>query len=108
MNNSYRDVLKLCRSFYWADDKGREWSKVLKGVFVFFVCLFVFFFLTNFIIIASAQKEFRDCMHEKDPLVRARMVFVGRSCLEELRVKFESMEQAIKKRIEVTKETRKS
>lgn len=78
----YREILKLAKSFYWANDKGEPWSVVLRE---------------------SARKEFREARHEKDPLAIARMVYVGWHCLNDMRSKFNVMEEQIKKRIEVTK-----
>lgn len=56
----YRDILRACRPFVWKDDKGRLWSQVLKE---------------------NARKEFEECRNEKDPLLIARLLFVGRDCL---------------------------
>ena len=59
----YREILRRTRSFYWPNDKGEPWNKVLQE---------------------SARKEFEQARHETDPLIVARMLVVGRDCLMQL------------------------
>ena len=75
----YRDVLRTCRAFYWSNDKGIPWRKILQE---------------------SARKEFEIGRMEKDPLVIARMLFVGRQCVEETRNRFNEVENVIRKQVE--------
>jgi hypothetical protein len=56
----YRDILRTCKTFVWKNDKGIMWSHVLRD---------------------NARKEFEQCKHEKDPLVVAQLLFIGRDCL---------------------------
>ena len=59
----YRDILRRSRSFYWPNDKGEPWNKVLQE---------------------SARKEFEQARHETDPLIVARLLVVGRDALMQL------------------------
>ncbi len=56
----YRDILRTARMFTWKNEAGEEWGAVLA---------------------ANARKEFEQARFETDPLVLARMHFVGRDCL---------------------------
>lgn len=56
----YRDILKSCRVFSWNNEKGIKWSNILKE---------------------NARKEFEQSKYEKDPLIIAQLLFVGRDCL---------------------------
>jgi hypothetical protein len=78
----YRDVLRTCRTFYWSNDQGIPWCRVLRE---------------------SARKEFEQGRNENDPLIIARMLFVGRQCVEETRNKFNNVEEVIRQRIDKTK-----
>ena len=59
----YRDILRRSRSFYWPNDKGEPWNKVLQE---------------------SARKEFEQARYETDPLIVARLLVVGRDALMQL------------------------
>ncbi|GBG25650.1 WD repeat-containing protein pop2 [Hondaea fermentalgiana] len=78
----YRDCLRMARCFYWADDNGEPWSVVLKR---------------------SARKEFEEARNETDPIIIARMLVVGRQCVEDMKRKFNETEDAIRKRIDRTR-----
>jgi len=54
----------------------------------------------------SARNEFEAHRHERDPLIVARLLVVGRHCLEETRVKFNAMEGQIKSHIDGTRTRR--
>lgn len=82
MLSLYRDVLRTCRVFYWSNDQGVPWCRVLRE---------------------SARREFEEARQEKDPLIIARMLFVGRECVENTRRKFDNVEGVIKKRIDDTR-----
>ena len=77
----YREILRHCRRFHWCNDKGEPWNKLLKD---------------------SARKEFEQARDEpvglrassksqattlapdaQDPLLVARMLVVGRQCLDD-------------------------
>eukprot|EP00512_Aurantiochytrium_limacinum_P001992 CAMPEP_0171484662 /NCGR_PEP_ID=MMETSP0958-20121227/124_1 /TAXON_ID=87120 /ORGANISM="Aurantiochytrium limacinum, Strain ATCCMYA-1381" /LENGTH=97 /DNA_ID=CAMNT_0012017385 /DNA_START=195 /DNA_END=488 /DNA_ORIENTATION=- len=79
----YRDCLRVARCFYWCNDDGEPWSRVLKE---------------------SARKEFEEARYEKDPIIVARMLVVGRQCVEDMKRKFNETEDAIRKRIENTRQ----
>jgi len=49
--------------FDWTDEKGRRWGDVLAQ---------------------NARSEFEEARHEKDPLLIARMVVVGREALQKV------------------------
>jgi len=80
--NLYRDVLRTCRAFYWSNDKGIPWSRVLRE---------------------SARKEFEQARTERDPVIIARMLFVGKQCVEETRNGFNKAEEVIRNRVEKTR-----
>jgi hypothetical protein len=74
----YRVCLRSARAFYWADEKGEQWSKVLR---------------------ASARKEFEMNRHERDPLEIARLVVSGHGYVTEVEKRFTDMEQKMKEHI---------
>lgn len=51
----------------------------------------------------SARKEFEEARHEKDPLIVARLLVVGRDCLQQTQNKFHDMEKAIRDRVTNTR-----
>jgi hypothetical protein len=80
--NLYRDVLRTARSFYWSNDKGVPWYRVLRE---------------------SARKEFEEARNEKDPVIIMRKILIGRQCIDETKRRFNGVEEVIKKRIEGTR-----
>ncbi len=50
-----------------------------------------------------ARKEFEEARHERDPLIVARLLVVGRDCLMNVQNRFNAMEQAIKDRVTRTR-----
>ena len=78
----WRDVLRTSRAFYWSNEKGIPWCRVLRE---------------------SARKEFEEARHEKDPVIIMRLLVVGRQCVDETRRRFNDVENVIRKRIENTR-----
>ena len=74
----YRTMLRSARMFYWADEKGEQWKKVLS---------------------TSARKEFEMNRHQRDPLEIARLVVSGHGYVEEIERRFVDMEQKMKEHI---------
>ena len=60
----YRDVLRLSRVFTWRNEKHELWRDIVSN---------------------NARKEFEQARYEKDPLIVARLLFVGRDCLNQTR-----------------------
>ncbi len=75
----YRDILRASRMFIWRNDKGELWSDLLRK---------------------NARKEFEQAKYENDPLVIARLLFVGRDCLNQTKQKLESTIAAVKNNID--------
>ena len=78
----YRQILRSCRAFYWENEQGQPWSRVLRE---------------------SARKEFEQCRHEQDPLEIARMIVVGHNCVAETEKRFCEMEEKMKEHIASTR-----
>ena len=78
----YRSILRSCRAFYWENEQGEPWSRVLRQ---------------------SARKEFEQCRHEVDPLEIARMIVVGHNCIAETEKRFTDMEESMKAHIASTR-----
>mmetsp|Transcript_8246 Transcript_8246/g.25515 ORF Transcript_8246/g.25515 Transcript_8246/m.25515 type:complete len:92 (+) Transcript_8246:50-325(+) len=78
----YRDILRACRHFHWCNDKGEPWNEILRR---------------------NARKEFEEARHEKDPLLVARMLVVGRQCLDDTQRKFDATQRKIAERVEATR-----
>ena len=68
--------------FIWRTDKGELWSDILRK---------------------NARKEFEQAKYEKDPLVIAKLLFVGRECLNQTKQRFESAMSAMKDNIDKTR-----
>ena len=78
----YRSILRASRAFYWENEQGEPWSRVLRK---------------------SARKEFEQCRHEVDPLEIARMIVVGHNCIAETEKRFTDMEESMKRHIASTR-----
>ena len=78
----YRDILRMARLFTWRNEKHELWRDV---------------------VVSSARKEFEQARHEKDPLLVARLLFVGRDCLNQTRDKFASKLSAIQDQVDKTR-----
>mmetsp|Transcript_14372 Transcript_14372/g.36396 ORF Transcript_14372/g.36396 Transcript_14372/m.36396 type:complete len:95 (+) Transcript_14372:113-397(+) len=78
----YREVLRTAKCFYWPNDDGEQWSVVLRR---------------------NARKEFEAAREETDPLIIARLLVVGRDCLHEVQHRFNAMEDAIRERVNKTR-----
>jgi len=63
----YRDILRASRLFTWPNEAGEPWSNVLRR---------------------NARKEFEQARGENDPEVIARLLFVGRDCLNQTTERF--------------------
>jgi 3-methyladenine DNA glycosylase Tag len=63
----YRDIIRACRLFNFKNEAGERWSTVLQK---------------------NARKEFEQARHERDPEIIARLLFVGRDCLNQTVDKF--------------------
>ena len=63
----YRDILRAAGQFTWRNNKGELWRDVLK---------------------VNARKEFEQAKFERDPAIVARLLFVGRDCLNVTTDKF--------------------
>ena len=62
----YRDILRAARAFTWVNEAGQPWGSVLA---------------------ANARTEFEQARYEADPLIVARLQFVGRDCLNQTKDK---------------------
>ena len=78
----YRDILRVCRGFTWCDKEGRPWSVVLKK---------------------NARKEIEEAKYEKDPLLIARMLVVGRDCLDKTTIGLSQAAQDFKNNVDRTR-----
>ena len=78
----YREVLRTARAFYWPNEHGEPWSRVLRR---------------------SARKEFEEARHVRDPLEIARLLVVGRQCVTETEQRFTDMEEKMKEHIAKTR-----
>jgi len=78
----YRDILRTARMFTWKNEAGAEWGAVLA---------------------ANARKEFEQARFETDPLVLARMLFVGRDCLTQTKDKIASAVVKMRENIDKTR-----
>ena len=78
----YRDVLKAAKHFTWVNKEGVPWNKILKE---------------------NTRKEFEQARYEKDPMLIAQMIVVGRDCLNQTAEKYSSAAQAFRDNIDKTK-----
>jgi hypothetical protein len=78
----YRDILRLARVFTWRNEKHELWRDIVSS---------------------NARKEFEQARHEKDPLLVARLLFVGRDCLNQTRERFASKMQSIQDDVDKTR-----
>jgi len=78
----YREILRTSKRFHWCNEKGEPWSAILR---------------------ANARKEFEQSREERDPLILAKMLAVGRQCLLDTQYKFDMAEMKIWKNIESTR-----
>ncbi|CAN0142696.1 unnamed protein product [Ectocarpus sp. 12 AP-2014] len=78
----YREILKATRLFHWCNEKGEPWGEILRE---------------------SSRKEFEQARHETDPLVVARLLVVGRQCLNDTIRGLEKTERRIADKITETR-----
>ncbi|CAN0016885.1 unnamed protein product [Ectocarpus sp. 6 AP-2014] len=78
----YREILKATRLFHWCNEKGEPWGRILRE---------------------SSRKEFEQARHEMDPLVVARLLVVGRQCLNDTIRGLEKTERRIADKITETR-----
>jgi hypothetical protein len=69
----YRAILRSTQRFHWCNEKGEPWSGVLR---------------------ASTRSEYEAARHERDPLIVARLLVVGRQALHDAQQKFDDAEAA--------------
>ena len=60
------EILRTARRFYWPNDHGESWRDVLRR---------------------EARKEFEQAREERDPLIVARLLVVGRDCVMQTQYK---------------------
>ena len=80
----YREILRTARAFYWPNEDGEPWSQVLSK---------------------SARKEYEEARYERDPLIIARLLVVGRDAMMQAQNKFTEMEEKMKEHISKTRGT---
>jgi hypothetical protein len=78
----YRDILRAARMFTWRNQAGELWSDVLRK---------------------NARLEFEQARNEKDPLVIARMLVVGRDALNQATDKVFAATKAMNDNIDRTR-----
>lgn len=78
----YRDILRATRMFTWRNQAGELWSDVLQK---------------------NARKEFEQAKYEKDPLIIARMLVVGRDALNQTTDKLLAATKAVHDNIDRTR-----
>ena len=78
----YRDILRACRNFTWVNESGQSWRDVLRN---------------------NARKEFEQSRNEREPLVVARLLFVGRDCLNQTQEKLAEAHKKIAENIDKTR-----
>ena len=78
----YRDILRATRMFTWRNQAGELWSDVLKK---------------------NARMEFDQARFERDQLIVARMLVVGRDALNQTTEKFAAAAKAVNDNIDRTR-----
>ena len=78
----YRDILRASRKFIWTNPQGELWSSIIK---------------------INARKEFEQARFERDTLIVARLLFVGRDCLNTTLEKLSVTNNIIQSNIDKTK-----
>ncbi|GAB5037808.1 Hypothetical protein NocV09_10900070 [Nannochloropsis oceanica] len=78
----YREILRTARRFYWPNDHGESWRDVLRR---------------------EARKEFEQAREERDPLIVARLLVVGRDCVMQTQYKFDMAQMKIKENVDKTR-----
>eukprot|EP00742_Colponemidia_sp_Colp-10_P012631 GILJ01014214.1.p1 GENE.GILJ01014214.1~~GILJ01014214.1.p1 ORF type:complete len:103 (-),score=9.42 GILJ01014214.1:181-489(-) len=78
----YRDILRACRKFTWANEQGEPWGEVIKK---------------------STRAEFEAARNETDPVLIARSLVVGRDCLMQLEEKMAATERKMFEHIQNTR-----
>ena len=82
----YRDIWRASRAFTWPNEKGELWRDVLRR---------------------EARKEFEAASVERDPIIVARLLVVGRDCLNKTQEKFSEAAQKIVQDIDSTRTDRR-
>lgn len=78
----YRDILRACKSFTWKNNAGVPWGEVLKQ---------------------NARKEFDQARFESDPDVIAKLIYVGRDCLEQTNEKLLKAAKEFESKVDATR-----
>jgi len=102
----YRDCLRACRHFHWCNKEGEPWCGSPAPFFLFFLISpsrTVSRARRNDVLRESTRKEFEQARHEPDPLLVARLLVVGRQCLDSMVRKFEAAQRRIQSKIEDTR-----
>lgn len=75
----YRDVIRASRMFTWPNEKGELWGEVLR---------------------MNARKEFEQARFEKDPILVARLITVGRDSIVQITDKVAQQAQKMQSQID--------
>ena len=78
----YRDICRATKHFTWRNEAGENWSDILRR---------------------NARKEFEEARFEKDPEIIARLLFVGRDCLNQTNDRLMTAMKAMQKNIDNSK-----
>lgn len=78
----YRDIFRATKHFTWKNEAGEYWSNVLRQ---------------------NARKEFEQARFEKDPEIIARLLFVGRDCLNQTNDRLMTTIKAMQNNIDSSK-----
>jgi hypothetical protein len=78
----YRDVIKVCRKFFWNNQNGKEWSVILQK---------------------SARKEFEENRNLLDSAEVGRKLVIGRQAILEVEEKILKVHSDMNKFVEETK-----
>ena len=79
----YRDIIRASKYFHWRNEAGESWSNLLKK---------------------NARKEFEEARLERDPLIIARLLLVGRDCLNQSLERLDLANKSFKDNIDKTRQ----
>ena len=82
----YRDIWRASRAFTWPNEKSELWRDVLRR---------------------EARKEFEAASVERDPIIVARLLVVGRDCLNQTQEKFAQAAQKMVHDVDATRTDRR-
>jgi len=78
----YRDILRASNIFTWTNEQGEQWKYILRS---------------------NARKEFEQARYERDPEVVARLLLVGRDCLNQTMWSIEDKQNKLRDDIDKTR-----